>query len=134
MLVLTRKQQEKIQIGDNITITVLRTKGKAVRLGIEAPDTVAVLRGELADTQRAAEADVSDDDATSPRTPGAGERPTPDAVWPTDKSAAGASVSMKRVPRSRVATILPEVLGEGVLGKEGPLRAMLDRRAAASQA
>jgi carbon storage regulator len=47
MLVLTRKYQEKIRIGDNITITVLRTKGKAVRLGIEAPANVPVVRGEL---------------------------------------------------------------------------------------
>ena len=47
MLVLTRKYQEKIRIGDNITITVLRTKGKAVRLGIEAPTNVPVIRGEL---------------------------------------------------------------------------------------
>ncbi len=47
MLVLTRKQNEKIQIGDHITITVLRMKGKAVRLGIEAPSDVNVLRGEL---------------------------------------------------------------------------------------
>ena len=47
MLVLTRKHQEKIRIGDNITITVLKTKGKAVRLGIEAPADVPVIRGEL---------------------------------------------------------------------------------------
>ena len=47
MLVLTRKLNEKIRIGDNITVTVLRMKGKSVRLGIEAPDSVAVLRGEL---------------------------------------------------------------------------------------
>ncbi len=47
MLVLTRKQNEKIQIGDNITITVIRTKGKAVRLGIDAPRDINVLRGEL---------------------------------------------------------------------------------------
>ena len=47
MLVLTRKYQEKIRIGDNITITVLRTMGKAVRLGIEAPTNVPVIRGEL---------------------------------------------------------------------------------------
>src|SRR5215207_7650595 len=47
MLVLTRKYQEKIRIGENITITVLRTKGKAVRLGIEAPADVPVIRGEL---------------------------------------------------------------------------------------
>ncbi|MEM8947217.1 MAG: carbon storage regulator [Planctomycetota bacterium] len=48
MLVLTRKQSEKIQIGNNITITVIRLKGKSVRLGIEAPNSVSVLRGELA--------------------------------------------------------------------------------------
>ena len=42
MLVLTRKHQEKIRIGDHITITVLKTKGKSVRLGIEAPAEVPV--------------------------------------------------------------------------------------------
>jgi len=47
MLVLTRKQNEQICIGDNIKITVIRTKGKAVRLGIEAPTEISVLRGEL---------------------------------------------------------------------------------------
>ena len=47
MLVLTRKYQEKVRIGDGITITILRTKGKAVRLGIEAPAEVPVIRGEL---------------------------------------------------------------------------------------
>ena len=47
MLVLTRKQNEKVRIGDSITITVLRMKGKAVRLGIEAPQDVNVIRGEL---------------------------------------------------------------------------------------
>lgn len=48
MLVLTRKTDEKIRIGDDIVITVLRTKGKAVRLGIEAPSHMRVLRGEIA--------------------------------------------------------------------------------------
>ena len=48
MLVLTRKLNEKVRIGDSITVTVLRMKGKAVRLGIEAPHDVNVLRGELA--------------------------------------------------------------------------------------
>lgn len=47
MLVLTRKQNEKIKIGENITITVLRMKGKGVRLGIQAPGDMNVLRGEL---------------------------------------------------------------------------------------
>ena len=48
MLVLTRKQGERIQIGEDITITVVRTKGKSVRLGIVAPSHIPVLRGEIA--------------------------------------------------------------------------------------
>lgn len=51
MLVLTRKTQEKIQIGENITITIVRVKGQAVRVGIEAPQDVRVIRGELAESQ-----------------------------------------------------------------------------------
>lgn len=48
MLVLTRKTQETIRIGDNITITVLQIKGRgAIRIGIEAPKDVRVLRGEV---------------------------------------------------------------------------------------
>jgi carbon storage regulator CsrA len=47
MLVLTRKCQEKIRIGDRVCVTVFHIKGKAVRLGIEAPADVRILRGEL---------------------------------------------------------------------------------------
>ena len=49
MLVLTRKIQQQIQIGPNITITILQVKGQAVRVGIEAPRDVCVLRTELAE-------------------------------------------------------------------------------------
>jgi len=48
MLVLTRKQGEQIRIDDDVVITVVRTRGKAVRLGIQAPAHVPVLRGEIA--------------------------------------------------------------------------------------
>ncbi|NLY00844.1 MAG: carbon storage regulator [Rhodopirellula sp.] len=48
MLVLTRKIDERIQIAPNITITVLRIRGRSVQIGIEAPETVQVLRGEIA--------------------------------------------------------------------------------------
>jgi len=61
MLVLTRKQSEKIQIGNNITITVIRMKGKSVRLGIEAPADVNVLRGELVFDERRDDADIHSD-------------------------------------------------------------------------
>jgi carbon storage regulator len=47
MLVLTRKQGEQIRIGGDVVITIVRTKGKAVRLGIQAPAHVPVLRGEI---------------------------------------------------------------------------------------
>jgi carbon storage regulator CsrA len=47
MLVLSRKLQEQIRIGENITVTVLRVKGNAVRIGIDAPRNVRVVRGEL---------------------------------------------------------------------------------------
>lgn len=58
MLVLTRKQNEKIRIGDNITITVIRMKGKAVRLGIEAPKDINVLRGELVFDRTSDDSDI----------------------------------------------------------------------------
>lgn len=47
MLVLTRKVEQKIQIGPDITITILRVKGQSVRVGVEAPRSVRVLRAEL---------------------------------------------------------------------------------------
>ncbi|QEG41619.1 carbon storage regulator [Roseimaritima ulvae] len=47
MLVLSRKLNEKIQLGDNITVTVLRVQGNTIRLGIDAPRDVRILRGEL---------------------------------------------------------------------------------------
>ena len=37
MLVLTRKLQQQIKIGEEITVTILRVKGHTVRVGIEAP-------------------------------------------------------------------------------------------------
>jgi carbon storage regulator len=47
MLVLTRKLMEKLYIGDDICVTVVRLEGGQVRLGIEAPREIAVVRAEL---------------------------------------------------------------------------------------
>lgn len=47
MLILTRRIGETIMIGDNVTCTVLGTKGYQVRLGISAPKEVAVHREEI---------------------------------------------------------------------------------------
>ncbi len=47
MLVLTRKVGERIQLGDNITVTLVKINGNVVRLGIDAPSEMAVVRQEL---------------------------------------------------------------------------------------
>lgn len=47
MLVLSRKVGERILIGENITVTVVRIVGGGVRLGIEAPANTPVMREEL---------------------------------------------------------------------------------------
>ena len=47
MLVLSRKIGERLVIGGNITVVVNRVAGNRVTLGIEAPDTIRIVRGEL---------------------------------------------------------------------------------------
>lgn len=49
MLVLSRKVGERILIGEHVTVTVVRITGGGVRIGIEAPDDMAVIREELSD-------------------------------------------------------------------------------------
>lgn len=49
MLVLTRRTDQRIVIGDDIVVTVLEVKGDSVRLGIEAPRSVTVHREEVHD-------------------------------------------------------------------------------------
>lgn len=53
MLILTRRVGEAIKIADNITVVVLGVKGSQVRLGIEAPQGVAVDRKEIAERKAA---------------------------------------------------------------------------------
>jgi len=135
MLVLTRKYQEKIRIGDNITITVLRTKGKAVRLGIEAPPEVSVIRGELAFQQAktnhepavapVATSSMKPHGSPAPRVLAAGD-------WPADSpqraaeekraSSASTTVELKRVPRNKMAEVLPQLIG-----RSRPLRSIVDQ-------
>ncbi len=47
MLVLSRKEGERLIVGDNIIITVNRIAGNRITLGIEAPRDVRIVRGEL---------------------------------------------------------------------------------------
>jgi len=47
VLVLTRKVEEQIKIGDNITVKVLDVDGGSVRIGIDAPKDIVILRMEV---------------------------------------------------------------------------------------
>jgi len=47
MLVISRKENEKIKIGDDIEIVIVSTDKNQVKIGIEAPKHISILRGEL---------------------------------------------------------------------------------------
>ena len=53
MLILTLKEDEKILIGDKITVMVVEIRGNQIRLGIEAPAGLKVLREKLAGKAKA---------------------------------------------------------------------------------
>ena len=50
MLVLSRKRQETIVIDGRIKVTIIQVRGNQVRLGVEAPQDVSILRSELEDS------------------------------------------------------------------------------------
>jgi carbon storage regulator CsrA len=125
MLVLTRKYQEKIRIGNNITITVLRTKGKAVRLGIEAPADMPVIRGELSFPNQSSEADDAAEtvsyEVSEPVQRTARAKGVPAATrWETVRDSE-TKVSLSRVPRNQAAGLPKMVAGDA------PLRAMMEQ-------
>ena len=138
MLVLTRKYQEKIRIGDNITITVLRTKGKAVRLGIEAPANVPVVRGELRfESEVDEEPAIAAGGPAGTQTAARGQRTrqvAAESAW-TTRSRQGATsrqhglqdaeIEHRRVPRGKVGQVLPRLIPGN-----GRLRELLDQRSA----
>ena len=53
MLILQRREQQALLIGDDVRVVVLKTDGGGVRLGIEAPAEVTILREEIVDQVRA---------------------------------------------------------------------------------
>ena len=65
MLILTRKLGEKINIGDDITVTLVEIKGAQVKLGIEAPKHIEIHRQEIYERIREenlSSSDINDSD------------------------------------------------------------------------
>ena len=52
MLILTRRVGETLIIGGNITVTILKARGKQIRVGVSAPAAIEVHRGEVFDRIR----------------------------------------------------------------------------------
>lgn len=65
MLVLSRKVGEKLHIGDDIVLTVTMVKGNRVKLGIEAPENVRIVRGELEEAVTEFEIEVPEPGASA---------------------------------------------------------------------
>ena len=103
MLVLSRKKDEKIVIGDSITLMVIEIRGDKVRLGIEAPKEVPVHRHEvfdaIADTSAAAEGADVEADSVSATLVSAATVASPDAATRVDGETMGEGGSAPRRPR-----------------------------------
>jgi len=63
VLVLSRKIGERIRIGDNISVTVVKIGHGGVRIGVEAPPELAVIREELAEEIERAERELASEEA-----------------------------------------------------------------------
>ncbi len=63
MLVLSRKVGERLFIGENISVTVVRVGPGVVRLGIEAPADLPIMREEIKDREPVASSEPNDDSA-----------------------------------------------------------------------
>ena len=69
MLVLSRKESQRIRLGDSICVTIVKISGDKVRVGIEAPSDVLVLRDELEPHELAARGPTDCEIDTSPLQP-----------------------------------------------------------------
>ncbi len=73
MLILTRRINETVYIGDDVTITVLGIKGNHVRIGIGAPKNISVHREEIYERVRRERENANGSDAPVPGPSGSGD-------------------------------------------------------------
>jgi carbon storage regulator len=87
MLVLSRKLGEKIYIGDNIVITLVRIQGDKTRIGIEAPRAIPVHRSEVREKIKLAESSLAFDAGRRLTGPVPPVSPDPSSVAPRNAHA-----------------------------------------------
>jgi carbon storage regulator len=111
MLVLSRKAGESIQIGDSVKLVINRISGNRVTIGIEAPNGIRILRGELAQAANAFNEDVPKGDVPK------GDVPKGDASMeredPVNRSRSSRALNHTRIsetamePEKQTATSIP---------------------------
>src|SRR6476659_2845670 len=103
MLVLTRKLQQQIKIGEQITVTILKLKGNTVRVGIDAPRDVRVVRGELPKDGAAQDAACNDTPQILESAAAAITAPAVDAsAAESESSEAAPAVTATHLPLRRI--------------------------------
>ena len=110
MLVLTRKLNEEILIGDDIKVTLIRVRGNTVRIGIEAPRDVRIVRGELETLATDTEVEIEFEDGQVSRREEAFAHPVP-----MDRKTAAAPT---KPSRSRATSSKPQLF-VGTVKKSG---------------
>lgn len=136
MLVLSRTTRQQLVIDGQITITILEIKGRRARIGIEAPDTVRIIRGELAFDPPSGATKADTDATTTPLPRACGTNPTspvatPSAAAPRSSQTARSSgvVSEWRVPAERTAGASSATAGtKRVVARRSPLAGRVARR------
>jgi carbon storage regulator CsrA len=114
MLVLTRKQQQQIQIGEAITVTILSVRGGRVQVGISAPGNVRVMRGELVSSGSAPEVPAPSQVPAAP--PRASSLPAEKSL-PAAHGAARSDLPGRSEPLSRAADGARAAAGANTLGE-----------------
>jgi carbon storage regulator len=129
MLVLSRKESQRIRLGDSIVITVVRVSGDKVRLGIEAPRDMVVLRDELkplnpallkTDQPKADGLVVNGLEVNGPKANGLeADQPKADGPekWGRDSETLGKSIEMQVGPSPVIPPLVsPSLTGSSLTG------------------
>jgi carbon storage regulator CsrA len=130
MLVLTRKKQQQVQIGDSITVTILSIRGNRVQVGVTAPDHVRVMRGELAPHARGPGASQGVTAAAVPSTPA----PESSVTAPSAAARVGPSPTATGPTRAIGAETVPSEPGaaaQGSTARRSPLAKAVAQRSRA---